>query len=249
MIIPENYAGSMQQVTQMLDTLKFKPGAFVLDCGCGDAFISSAIKKLSGAIVVGIDLDPRRLKRFGSSAIERCVADVRYFPFRNACFDYVICNNVLEHVGESSKVLLEIARATKIDSALYLSIPNSYSDVAFFLKSINRKLDIVAGHVKHFSLNELIDLLESANFRCFDYYYSSFVLGWLTDFAIVGRKKSSNPNLTNQNSIKKKTNHIRLLLNGYIEVWAKFEQWFLRRFRRCSQISIYARKKDQNTLE
>ena len=235
-MIPENYPGSLQLVGQLHKTLEIKSGALLLDCGCGDGFISNLIRELSGVTVVGIDIESKKLKRFGSRNITKCVADARYIPFRDGCFDYAVCINVLEHVKESDNVIQEIARTTKKNSKIFLSVPNSYSDTAFFLRRIMQKLDVVASHVKHFRLTELINLLENANFYCYDYYYTSFLLGWLTAFIIVCKKNLAG-------SINQRITFSRFLLNGYIEAYAMFELQLFKKFRRCAQVSVYAQKK------
>lgn len=236
MMIPENYPGSLQLVRQLCKTLEIKSGALLLDCGCGDAFISHLIMELSGVTVVGIDVESKKLRRFGSRDISKCVADARYMPFKDGCFDYAVCINVLEHVRESGSVIQEIARATNKNSKIYLSVPNSYSDTAFFLQGIMRRLDIVAGHVRHFRLADLIHLLGNADFYCYNYQYASFLLGWPVAFFIVRRNRLAGP--SNQ-----RITLSRLLLNGYIEVYARFEQQLFEKFRHCAQVSVYAQKK------
>lgn len=83
---------------------------FILDVGCGEKpykeFFPKSIR------YVGIDMQSR-------------YADVKstceYLPFNDETFDLVLCTQVLEHVGDSGKVLSEINRVLTKNGTLILS--------------------------------------------------------------------------------------------------------------------------------
>lgn len=56
-----------------------------------------------------------------------CFADGRRLPFTDDVFDYVLCNQVLEHVEEKECVVSEIARVLKPDGEAIFSFPNRLS--------------------------------------------------------------------------------------------------------------------------
>jgi ubiquinone/menaquinone biosynthesis C-methylase UbiE len=68
---------------------------------------------------VGIDLSPRLLERAVARLRELEVeprvarADVRRLPFRDATMDLVTCALVLDHLGERSTTLAELARVAR----------------------------------------------------------------------------------------------------------------------------------------
>jgi SAM-dependent methyltransferase len=89
----------------------------VLDVGCG----TKPYRNLFDASeYVGLEID-------SPQARSRGLADVYYdgsrFPFNDARFDVVICNQVLEHVFEPDRFLQEIQRLLKPQGRLLLTVP------------------------------------------------------------------------------------------------------------------------------
>jgi SAM-dependent methyltransferase len=83
--------------------LAHPPGLLVLDCGCGDASLRERVRAY-GHSYVGID-------PYSASAQITAVGEA--VPVRDACFDVVISNSVLEHVLDPSAAVGEIARVLK----------------------------------------------------------------------------------------------------------------------------------------
>lgn len=88
-----------------------------LDVGCGERK-----KNIPGAEVVGID----------SAALPSVdvVHDLEKFPwpFSDDEFDLVICDDVLEHLGDTVKVMEEIHRITKGGGFVKVAVPHFASD-------------------------------------------------------------------------------------------------------------------------
>ncbi|HEY7770189.1 class I SAM-dependent methyltransferase [Longimicrobium sp.] len=122
----------------VVDTLqKYVPGfatagARVLDIGCGDAGVLIAFAE-RGARCAGIELDEKSLERGRLRAEEHGVeVDLRSgvaeaLPWEDASFDLVILDNVLEHVTDREKTLLEIRRVLKPGGLLYMVTPKPFS--------------------------------------------------------------------------------------------------------------------------
>lgn len=98
-----------------------------LNVGCGEGqmisrlFFSGMRNKMTA-----IDIDPVRIA-FASRCHPGCCysrADVFHLPFRARTFDYVIATEVLEHLASPEDALIEIARVTKPDSPVIISVPN-----------------------------------------------------------------------------------------------------------------------------
>jgi SAM-dependent methyltransferase len=85
-----------------LSILARRPGRLdVLDWGCGRAAYRGPIRDVLGHRYVGVDVG-------GRDADVR--ADVHRLPFRDASFDHVVTNAVLEHVMDPVAAVREVAR-------------------------------------------------------------------------------------------------------------------------------------------
>lgn len=95
-------------------------GKRVLDLGCAGGFMAEALAE-RGARVTGID--PARDAIAAARAhAEQAGHDIAYdigvgedLPYADAAFDAVVCVDVLEHVGDLSQVVDEVARVLKPD--------------------------------------------------------------------------------------------------------------------------------------
>ena len=90
----------------------------VLDLGCAGGFMSEALAH-RGARVTGIDPAAQAIKaaiaraKHMNQAIQYDVGVGESLPYPNACFDAVVCVDVLEHVSDLTKVLAEVVRVIK----------------------------------------------------------------------------------------------------------------------------------------
>lgn len=89
----------------------------LLDVGCGTMPYKELFRVES---YVGLDIDSKDTRSRG-------VADYLYdgtrFPFSDASFDSVLCNQVLEHVFNPSEFISEIKRVLKPGGKLLLTVP------------------------------------------------------------------------------------------------------------------------------
>lgn len=89
----------------------------LLDVGCGTKPYQNLflVKKY-----IGLDVNSEHSKNLG-------IADYLYegkkFPFVNASFDIVLCNQVFEHVFNPNEFLSEISRVLKTNGTLLLTVP------------------------------------------------------------------------------------------------------------------------------
>ncbi len=83
----------------------------LLDVGCGDGAITSAIAaRLPGARVVGLDPSPRMIAVAPQDGPEFVVGDVLTMPYADV-FDAVVTFNALHWVADQQRALTAIARA------------------------------------------------------------------------------------------------------------------------------------------
>ncbi|HUR43556.1 MAG TPA: bifunctional 2-polyprenyl-6-hydroxyphenol methylase/3-demethylubiquinol 3-O-methyltransferase UbiG [Aestuariivirga sp.] len=94
------------------------PGKNVLDLGCGGGFMSEALAR-RGAIVTGVDPAGAAIAiaaRHAASQhlpVRYLVAAGESLPLPSQSMDYVVCVDVLEHVGDVGTVLNEVARVLR----------------------------------------------------------------------------------------------------------------------------------------
>jgi SAM-dependent methyltransferase len=100
----------------------------LLEIGCGSGAIAHYFATQSGFAcdVDAIDVVDQRQVTEGYAFR---VVDGVALPFEDACFDAIISNHVIEHVGERDAQcghLAEIARTLRADGVAYLATPNRW---------------------------------------------------------------------------------------------------------------------------
>lgn len=111
-----------QKIVIILDNVKPLKGGRVLDIGTGSGYIAHALSKKARK-VDSVDIVDDRLIKDGYS--QKIVQDEN-LPFSDKLFDFVVTNQVLEHVPDHAKHLSEIRRVLKDDGVVYLATPNKW---------------------------------------------------------------------------------------------------------------------------
>lgn len=105
----------------LVDTLRPRAGERILDVGCGTgiAEVSLSRLRLSQVGLYGVDLLVPRVQAAAKAArgmnahARYAAADATQLPFRDGVFDSSYCVAVLQHVGDVSAALAELARVTR----------------------------------------------------------------------------------------------------------------------------------------
>ena len=143
----------------------------VLDAGSGFGHLALACEE-AGCKVLGVERD-------GAIAVEAAATtgfkntvwgDVSALPFKEASFDWVLSNQVIEHLRDPSSFLRECTRVLASDGRLFLTTPNRRSH--FATRRPKRLLEALMGraksdptHVHEFVPRELARLIEANRLR------------------------------------------------------------------------------------
>ncbi len=117
-------------IAKMKVFLRKVSGLRVLDVGCGVGGACLALANHANH-VVGIEVNPLAIplaklnaKRTKSGVIDFILASGLNMPFKEGCFNLVICNDVLEHLEDKHKLLKEIYSVLDDEGYLFLTTPN-----------------------------------------------------------------------------------------------------------------------------
>lgn len=106
----------------VVEALSNMPRGQVLDLGCGHGDYSKRIHDI-GFEVIASDIDISRFRYRG--IIDFQVCDIsKPLPFPDACCDYILLMEVIEHLRNPYSVMEEINRILKPGGRLIISAPN-----------------------------------------------------------------------------------------------------------------------------
>lgn len=94
-----------------------------MEDGCGVGMYMQHIATLGG-MVTGLDFDLERVVESHALGLDVVNAAGEFLPYPKDHFDLVMSNEVIEHVQDDRKVLLEIVRVLKPGGRLVLFCPN-----------------------------------------------------------------------------------------------------------------------------
>ena len=168
------------------------PAGAILELGSAPCHMT-ALLKLSGYGVAGVDIDPKRcadLIQQLSLDVHQCDIERGVFPFEDETFECVMLCETFEHLRiDPAFVLSEINRVMANGATLILTTPNVYSlpSIARFIlgRSIAdpttefgklRSLGHM-GHVREYSTSEVVRFVEAAGLAVHSINYRSHTNG------------------------------------------------------------------------
>ncbi len=169
-----------QKIVEIFESTKSLKGKRVLDIGTGSGYIAHALS-IRAKDVVSVDIiDDRKIKE----GYTQKIVTNELLPFKDKQFDFVVTNQVLEHVPDQPKHVSEIRRVLKDDGVVYLASPNKWWTTdphyklpfiswlprpiaSFYLKTVKkRKWDIYS-----VSLRRLKKLSKDQGFEVIDKFW------------------------------------------------------------------------------
>jgi ubiquinone/menaquinone biosynthesis C-methylase UbiE len=156
---PIRLQGERRRAEVTVGILEPKGNDLILDVGCGVGYQISYVAEHSRQIV-GLDVSIERLK-FAKKKVKGvglvCASSER-LPFKPQIFDKVTCLELLEHLEDPGKTIVEIEVVLKRAGTLILSVP--YKQRILVTQCIHcGKLTPLYGHIHSFDEYKLTSLL------------------------------------------------------------------------------------------
>lgn len=113
---------------RILEEVKFVDP--VLDVGCGDGLVAQVLlmAKNKKKFEIGIDISAVEVEKAKKRHVYRecVVGDVYNLPFKSSSFRTILSNSVVEHLGDPSRAISEMARVLETGGVLVLTVPSPY---------------------------------------------------------------------------------------------------------------------------
>lgn len=161
----------------------------ILEVGSLPCHLTALLKKLSYS-VIGLDLNPNRAKEFIEKyklTVIKCDIENDKIPFENDRFNFIIFNEIFEHLRiDPISTLKELNRVLSPSGIMMLTTPNLYSlpnIISFLLgRGFNdpyeefEKLHTIGhmGHIREYSIKEVIRFLENTGFEVTDIKFRKY---------------------------------------------------------------------------
>ena len=150
----DSHASFVKQ--KFIQVSKFIPeGSRVLDIGCHDGKIRDFLKD---TIYYGVDINKEQISELAKKRIKAKQADLNKdeLPFKNEKFDFILLLDILEHVVNPQKLLLDSKSRLNREGKLIVSLPNDYhilNKIRFlFNKHLTENPFAPYGHLHYFPI-------------------------------------------------------------------------------------------------
>lgn len=155
----------------------------VLDLGCGRGFYANSLGTMyPGLKLWGVDKSSTYLRLARQAGVKNVTwqeGDATNLNFENGFFDRIICSEVLEHIWNDKKVLIEMNRVLKNQGKALITVPSknypfAWDPANWLLERVTGKhlpaniwwmAGIWADHVRLYGEEEMIDKLKTAKFE------------------------------------------------------------------------------------
>jgi SAM-dependent methyltransferase len=154
----------LAEITQALPDLR---GLRLLEVGAGTGREGHELAQ-RGARVCALDFSPEalRLSRQISGNVRLVRGDALATPFRDASFDLVYHQGLLEHFRDPLRLLRENHRVVKPGGLVLVDVPQKYHVYTMVKQALIAVHRWFAGWETQFSPPEIRALVERAGFRC-----------------------------------------------------------------------------------
>jgi len=151
-----------RELTLRLVLKYLKPGSTILDAGSGSGDVAVIADK-NGYRVICVDVSKKAVEKCQKKGLEAIHGDLMDLPFQDEVFDLILALDVIEHVHDDNKALVEMNRTLKQDGILIINVP------AF--KCLWSPHDEANKHFRRYERKEIITKLKSTNFKPIKRFY------------------------------------------------------------------------------
>lgn len=141
----------------------------ILDFGCGEGHITSAIKsEFPNAEVSAFDGSLTAIETASRTypSVDFAVASAYDAPYSQCYFDCVVCNNIYEHIADPMRLLCTVTRGLKPEGYLILSTPSRYRLGNLLRVFAGKPVRLMsAKHVVEYSVGQVIEQLSFYGFK------------------------------------------------------------------------------------
>lgn len=155
-------------ITIDFNRLEIRPGDRILDMGCGEGRHMVQACRINQTRCIGADYVHgnlvatrdklafhQALNDLSCARFDLSCMDVTCLPFKDNCFDVVICSEVLEHIPNDDIAISELVRILKPGRVLAVSVPRFYPEKICWMLS-DAYTDADMGHVRIYRKKTLI---------------------------------------------------------------------------------------------
>lgn len=177
-------------LTMRFENLALRPGARVLDVGCGGGRHIRNTRLVPGVHAIGLDLGQDEVRETAKTLRELDAlppelggtvpgagewmsmrGSVYQLPFADESFDCVIISEVLEHLHEDGRALAELTRVLKRGGILAASVPREGPEALCWALSKEYR-NTPGGHVRIYNRKKLRGMLADAGYDIFDSHFA-----------------------------------------------------------------------------
>jgi SAM-dependent methyltransferase len=163
------FIGRRKLLAQRIAELGVLPEANVLDVGSGTGSHLRLLKELGFQKVVGVDNSDEAIrfcKQKGLGEVHK--GDIYHLPFATDSFQLILATDILEHLEDDGRALVELNRVLAPEGWLIVTVPAFHG-----LWGLQ---DEVAHHKRRYRLKPLRVLLEEAGLSCQVSFYFNYLL-------------------------------------------------------------------------
>lgn len=144
----------------------------ICDIGCGHGFLLDKIYDMCDCELYAFEGSENRVEYLKKkNKYNVLFGDMQFLPYESNFFDVVTCLEVLEHVSDVERATKELNRVLKNDGYCWITVPEG-------------KMCDCSTHVRQFSFDNLIALLEHCGFKveniqaipAFNYSYDGHIV-------------------------------------------------------------------------
>lgn len=167
----ENLSREKDWIFQKLRPLR---GGNILDIGCGEGYLLKTFSNL-GYNVSGVDFGKWAVKHHNPEVADKVIEGDLYkviddFIQKGKKFDYIVSDNVLEHVRDEEEFFNKIKGICHEETLVSIRVPNDFSLIQKYLfehKKIDKAFwvtETTGEHNYYFTMHSLIKLGEKMGF-------------------------------------------------------------------------------------